>query len=161
MSSHVAAALSALRHRFVSQLVHQPKLLRVFASALRKWPEFNRAAQMAARRTAVLSVLHRQASFSNAAQAPNLVAGEFAIGMEAGERHQQDREFLQSVLSPPNQWARLSADKVGELIQTLRHSEARSFDLVNDYLVHVAWRALASAFGPAANAIIPMHEPAG
>ncbi len=115
MSSRVAAALSALRHRFVSRLVHQPKVLRVFTGALRRWPSSTapRPWRRAALRCCRYCIGKR--AFSNAAQASSLVAGEFAIGMEAGERHQQDREFLQSVLPQPNQWADLSADKVEEV----------------------------------------------
>ena len=144
-----AAHGGALGYRFVSRLVHQPRLLRMAAGVLRTWPAIARVFPIVARRNAVAAVFERQAGFSNSAHAPNLPAGEFAIGMEAGARHRDDRAFLQSILPRTEECAAVCARESDRLIQLFRGSNDRTFDLVNDYMAPVAWQPLRLALGAA------------
>ncbi|HKO69144.1 MAG TPA: hypothetical protein VJU53_15195 [Burkholderiaceae bacterium] len=123
----------------------------MIAGVLRTWPAIARVFPIVARRNAVAAVFERQASFSNAAHAPNLTAGEFAIGMEAGARHREERAFLQRVLPSQKDCADLSAQESGRLISLLINAPERTFDLINDYLVPVAWQPLRRALGSASS----------
>ena len=142
---------SALEYRLVSRLVHQPHLLRMIAGILRTWPAIARVFPIVARRNAVAAVFERQASFSNAAHAPNLTAGEFVIGMEAGARHREDRAFLERVLPSAKECAEVTAQESRRLISILMNAPARSFDLIDDYMVPVAWQPLRRALGAASS----------
>lgn len=145
-----AAPGGAVGYRLISRLVHQPRLLRMLAGVLRTWPGIARVFPIVARRNAVAAVFERQASFSNAAHAPNLTAGEFAIGMEAGARHRDDRAFLQRILPSKEECDAVCAEESDRLITLLR--ECRTFDLIDDYLVPVAWQPLRRALGAAGSA---------
>lgn len=143
----------AVNYRLISRLVHQPRLLRMMAGVLRTWPAIARVFPIVARRNAVAAVFERQASFSNAAHAPNLTAGEFAIGMDSGARHREDRAFLQRILPTREDCGAVSAEESGRLIQVFRESRDRTFDLIDDYMVPVAWQPLRRALGTGGGAI--------
>ncbi len=144
-----AAHGTAIGYRLVSRLVHQPHLLRMLAGVLRTWPAIARVFPIVARRNAVAAVFEREASFSNAAHAPNLTAGEFAIGMEAGARHREDRAFLHRVLPSQEECAEVCAKEGDRLIKLFAKIPDRTFDLVDDYMVPLAWQPLRRAFGTA------------
>lgn len=144
-----AAHGGAIGYQLVSRLVHQPRLLRMMAGILRTWPAIAHVFPIVARRNAVAAVFDRQSSFSNAAHAPNLTAGEFAIGMESGARHSGDRTFLQSILPSKEECGKACAEESDRLISRLLESRDRTFDLIDDYLVPVAWQPLRRALGTA------------
>lgn len=146
-----AAHGNAIGYQLVSRLVHQPHFLRMLAGVLRTWPGIARVFPIVARRNAVAAVFERQASFSNAAHAPNLTAGEFAIGMEAGARHCEDRAFLQRVLPSDKDCAEVAAQESRRLISLLINAPKRKFDLIDDYMVPVAWQPLRLALGAASS----------
>ena len=123
----------------------------MIAGILRTWPAIARILPIVASRNAVAAVFERQASFSNAAHAPNLTAGEFAIGMEAGARHRDDRAFLQGVLPSKKDCADVSAEESDRLINLIVKAPNRTFDLINDYMVPVAWQPLRRALGAASS----------
>lgn len=158
--SLVGRVVEAINYQVVSRVVHQPRLLRVVAGAVRRWPAITRVVPVVARRDSAVAVLRRQASFSSTAHAPNLAAGEFAIGMEAGTRHDADRKFLSSLLPSSARCGAVSAVESQRLIAELTDQTdasgrvtERSFDLVNEYLVRVAWRPLRRPLGPAVGSI--------
>jgi hypothetical protein len=138
---------SDLRYRLISRLIHHPRLLRLAAAMLRRKPSLARIARVVAGRDAVAAVFHRQESFCPA-HAPNLRAGEFVIGMAASRRQQEDRKFLEAVLPAPERFAALSAMESRRRIEAIRASGDDRFDLIDDYMVFVVWRALRLALGP-------------
>lgn len=144
---------NALMYRLVSQLVHHPRLLRMLAGVLREWPGISRVIPVVAQRNTVAAILERQSSFSNTSHAPNLMAGEFVIGMDAGARQREDRAFLQRILPSAAVCAAESAAESTRLIERFTQSPDRVFDLIDDYLVPITWKPLRLALGAAADAI--------
>ncbi len=142
-----------LRYQLVSRLVHMPGLLRLGAAILRRFPTLTRFGATAARHSAVSAVFRRPTGFSNTAHAPNLAAGEFAIGMEAGPRHAQERNFLQRVLPHANDFGCASQAESRRRLAPIKAMPDGSFDLVEDYMVWVAWSALRQSLGASAAAI--------
>ena len=133
------------------RLVHQPRLLRAAGSLLRRWPGLG-GAGWAARRSAVEEVLGRSASFTNSSHTPNLVAGDFLIGMAPGPRYDADQAIFRSVLA--RQDVRAGADKEARTRSAdLRARGAQGFDLIEDYLMWVVLRALEPAFGAASETL--------
>lgn len=147
------ALFKRLRYELISRLYHQPELLRRAASYLRRKPSLARIAGVVAGRDTVKAVFHRQWSFSTT-QAPNMLAGQFVIGMDAGTRQKSDREFLRRVIGSPDSFGVESAKKARERIRELQDSKPDSFDLIHGYLTQVVWAALVDALGsPAAQQI--------
>lgn len=142
-----------LKYQLVSRVVHMPALMRLVASLLRRYPALGRFGPIAARHSAVTAVFRRQRSFSNTAHAPNLVAGAFAIGMEDGPRHESERSFLKRVLPSPDDFGRASRQESQRRMALIRSKPGGTFDLVDDYMVWVAWSALRQALGAPAAAI--------
>jgi len=149
MRDPIKDGLKALQYDFISRLIHQPGLLRKFAALLRKRPGVARLAHIVADRDSVKSVFQRQWSFTTT-QAPNMRAGEFVIAMEAGDRQLEEREFLKSVLPTPDEFGQEAAAASRSMLAKLESRHAGTFDLVDDYMVHVAWQPLAKALTPAA-----------
>ncbi|HQR20009.1 MAG TPA: hypothetical protein PKV98_04030 [Burkholderiaceae bacterium] len=143
------ARFRRLRYALISRLYHQPELLRRVARFLRRKPSFARIARVVAGRDTVKAVFHRQWSFSTT-QAPNMLAGDFVIGMEAGTRQKADRAFLRRVIGSPDAFGAASARVSAELIGRRREAQAGSFDLIDDYMAHVVWAPLAEALGASA-----------
>ena len=142
-------------YRVVSALVHQPLLLRLAACALRQWPWLGPRLGVVARRGAVVGVFERDTAFSNTSHAPNLPAGEFVIGLESCPRQAAERVLVASLLPSESSFAAAAAQESRRRIQALREGPTRRFDLIDDYLVPVAWQALRPAFGAAAPDVSP------
>lgn len=140
------ALFKRLRYELISRLYHQPELLRRVASYLRRKPSLARIAGVVAGRDTVTAVFHRQWSFSTV-QAPNMLAGEFVIGMDAGAGQKADREFLKRVIGSKHCFGAASAAASRVRIQALLVSEPPSFDLIHDYLTDVVWAPLVEALG--------------
>ena len=142
-----------LAYGFICWLNRHPRLIRAAAAWLRAWPSWG-GARVAARRAAVEQVLSRPASFSNTSHAPNLVAGDFLIGMEPGLRYDADKVIFQSVLAS----LQVQADADLEASTRIQHLRSggrlNTFDLVEQYLVWVVLRALAPGFGAAAETVL-------
>lgn len=138
-----------LRYALISRLYHQPGLLRTVARFMQRKPSFARIARVVAGRETVKAVFHRQWSFSTT-QAPNMLAGEFVIGMDAGARQKSDRAFLQRVIGSQCALGAASALRSKELIMPRIAAKRGSFDLISDYMCHVVWAALAEALGATA-----------
>lgn len=132
-------------------LMRQPRLLRMVASVFRRWPIASRWAAVVAQREAVVAGLRRTASFSNTAHAPNLVAGEFSIGMQDGQKYRNDRRMLEAMLLPARRLGPVGAVLARQHLERLKASPSNGFDLVDDYLSPVAWRTLKRCFGRAAD----------
>ncbi len=146
-------ALSRFRRRLayqaVSAAIHQPRALRSLAAMVRNSPAMRSRLHIVAARDDVAGVFQRPLAFSNSAQRPNLVAGEFAIGMASGPRHACERALLLRQLPPPDDFALRSAAESQRLVQALRAGEARRFDRIGDYMAPIAWQAMGGAFGAA------------
>lgn len=145
--SRLARALTWAKYNGVSVLIHQPRLLRLLSRALRRHAWLSHLAKIVASRHDVVTTFQRPHSFSSTAHRPNLVAGDFAIGMESGPRHSAERKLLRSKLPAATEFAQYADDEGTKLIKTLREGPARTFDLVEEYMVPLAWQAMSRAFG--------------
>ena len=94
--------LRRIGYGVVSALVHQPALLRWAGAAIRRSPFLEGTLPIVVRGTAARRVFTRAASYSNTSHAPNLVAGEFLIGLENGPRHEAERELATRLLATPD-----------------------------------------------------------
>src|SRR6266702_407942 len=74
-------------------------VLRGIGALLRLWPSLAGRCGWAARASAVNGVLTRPQSFSNRAHAPNMVAGDYLIGMDPGPIYHADRDLLETRLA--------------------------------------------------------------
>lgn len=149
---------SGLLHAVWCFLMRQPRLLRVLAAAVRRWPSVSNTLPIVARRDAVVAAFLRSASFSNTAHAPNLVAGPFSIGMPDGPRYRAERATLEAMLLQPGELGRTSAELARERIDTLRQEAwAGRFDLVDDYLGPLVWRTMKRCYGDAGDALAMGH----
>lgn len=132
-----------------------PMLLRMLGAVVRRWPVWG-GAHVVARRSAVVHVLQRPESFSNTSHAANLVAGDFLIGMEPGQRYAADKALFRSVLATISTHADAAADKEARarIVQLRSSGRLTPFDLVEQYLMWVVLRALEPGFGAAAQMIL-------
>lgn len=149
--------MKRLCYRLVSRLVHQPGLLRGLAATLQRLPALeDRAAGwmgLATRPRSVAEIFLRDESFSNTSHAPNLVAGPFAIGLESGPRHDAERAELVAMLPAAQEFADGALASARASMGSLLASGQAGFDLVEDYMLWVAWAGLRTVFGPAAAAL--------
>ncbi len=145
-------------HASWSALLRRPRLLRAAAAIVRTWPLATRLFAVAARRDTVVDVFLRSTSFTHTAHRPNLVAGEFAIGLPDGPRHARQRTQVEALLRSTTQLGRSSAVIAGGRIKALATARAGdapgAFDLVTEYLAPVAWRAMQTCFGDAGEALV-------
>ncbi|MGS5086291.1 cytochrome P450 [Hydrogenophaga sp. A37] len=152
--SQVTGVGSGLLYRVYCWVMRQPRLLRLVAAMLRRWPLASQWAPVVARRDAVVAALLRPGSFSNVAHAPNLVAGEFSIGMEDGPRYHAERKTLEAMLRTGRRLGQFSAVLARRRIRGwTKGAEHGHFDLVDDYLAPLVWRTMKRSFGPAGNAL--------
>ncbi len=139
----------------VSAAIHQPVALRSLAALVRNSPALRSRLRMVAARDDVAGVFQRPTAFSNSAQRPNLVTGDFAIGMESGSRQACERALLMRRLPSPGDFAMRSAAESRRIVDSLRAGSARRFDLVGDYMAPVVWQAMSGAFGGALPTLAP------
>ncbi|SFM33545.1 Cytochrome P450 [Variovorax sp. OV329] len=144
-----------LRYRGVAAIIHQPDLLRLLAWVARKQPWFGRLIQAAATRADVVSTFERSLAFSSVSHRPNLIAGDFVIGMETGVRHAAERALLQAQFPPAQDFGAHAAAEARRRSDALLAGPARVFDLIDDYMVPLAWQGISGAFG----ARLPHLEP--
>jgi cytochrome P450 len=132
-------------------LMRQPRLLRVVAAVFRRWPIASRWVAVVAQRDAVVAGLLRTATFSNTSHAPNLVAGEFSIGMQDGQKYRNDRKTLEAMLLPARRLGPVGAVLARQHLERLVAAPTAGFDLVDDYLSPIVWRTMKRSFGRAGN----------
>ncbi len=150
--------MKRLLYRLTIVLYHQPDLLRWAGMVLRRWPMLAGRFRILAEPASVIAAFHRPASLTNASKRPYLPAGEFAIGMEPGPRHDVERAFLKRLLPPAEQIAGVCSDEVGQRLAWLRARLQADFDLVDDYLRPVVWRAIQLTLGPVADRFTDARE---
>jgi len=139
-------------------LMRQPRLLRVLAAGVRRWPMVAQVLPVVARRDAVVAAFRRSATFSNTAHAPNLVAGPFSIGMQEGPHYRSERATLEAMLLPPGELGRTCAELTRQRVEALRQGPSdHCFDLVGDYLGPLIWRTMKDCFGPSGDALASGH----
>ena len=152
--SQVPGLGSGLLYRVYCWVMRQPRLLRLVAAMLRRWPLASQWVPVVAQRDAVVAAFLRPGTFSNVAHAPNLVAGEFSIGMEDGPRYRAERKMLEAMLRTGAQLGTVSAELARERTGGwTKGSEHGRFDMVDDYLAPLVWRTMKRSFGTAGDAL--------
>lgn len=127
-------------------------VLRGIGALLRLWPSFGGRFGLAARASAVKGVLTRPRSFSNHAHAPNLAAGDYMIAMDPGPVYDADRALLETRLAGLNVQADADREAQHRVVE-LRQFGQKSFDLIDDYLMWIAFHAIQPVFGTAASEV--------
>lgn len=153
MSEVVADLVRRFGYRLQGHLFNRPALL----ASLAGWGQ-RQGAAIACSLREVDEVFRRESEFSSAAHAGNLVAGDFVIGMESGPAHARERATAAFPLSLAN-FGPLAAQEARQRIAQLRGQSGNGFDLVNDYLVFVAWAGLRSVFDGASLREIEGSQP--
>ncbi|HSV57978.1 MAG TPA: cytochrome P450 [Variovorax sp.] len=148
-------AMTWARYHAVSAVVHQPRLLRFIARTAQQQPWFARIGKMVASRADVVGTFDRPLAFSSTAHRPQLVAGDFMMGMESGPQHSAERALLVSHLPKPGEFERCAVQESRKRIDALLAGPVRAFDLIDDYMVPVAWQAIGGAFGAALPTLAP------
>src|SRR4051812_29289230 len=116
-------------------------VLRWLGALLRLSPSLAGRFGFAVRASAVKGVLTRPSSFSNRAHAPNLVAGDYLIAMEPGPVYDAGKALLEMRLGSLNVEA--DADQAAQdRVADIRQSGGNSFDLIDDYLMWIAFDAI-------------------
>jgi cytochrome P450 len=128
------------------------EVLRRIGWVLRLWPFIGGWFGFAARASAVKRVLMRPRSFSNRAHAPNLVSGDYLIGMDPGPVYDADRALLNARLAALKKHFD-SDSEAQRRVQSLQSLGPKSFDLIEDYLLWVVFRAIEPVFGAAASRV--------
>ena len=136
------------------QLNRHPIVWRGLGALLRHWPALSAALPFAARNRAVTGALRRTDSFLNTSHQPNLVAGDFLIGMNPDERYAFDRAMFLAMMPAREAVRERSAAEARRRIAAIRARGGASFDLVQDYLMWVVLEAALPAFGAAAEPIV-------
>jgi cytochrome P450 len=142
-----ARALRSLAYRGVSAAIHQPRLLRFIAWIAQKQPWFGHMLKAAASRADVVNAFERPLAFSSTSHRPNLIAGDFIMGMESGARHTAERRLLEAQFPAPEAFGQCATEAARTRIEALRDGPVRVFDLIDDYMVPLAWQAISGAFG--------------
>jgi hypothetical protein len=127
-------------------------VLRWLGAVFRLWPSLGGRLGLAVRASAVKGVLTRPRSFSNHAHAPNLVAGDYLIGMDPGPVYDSDRALLETRLAGLNVQADADQEAQRRVVELKKLGES-SFDLIDDYLMWVAFHAIQPVFGTAAGVV--------
>jgi hypothetical protein len=137
-----------LAYRLASGLFNQPRLLRAIAALARRDPLRAASLRLVATATGVREVLSHEASFTHGHYPSVLVGGPFLIGMPSGQAHRESRQCLMHLLPSPAELARETQTALAALLQNLTGPEraGRAFDLVEDVLAPLVWRALHRAF---------------
>ena len=125
-------------------------VLRGFGVLLRLWPSLGGRLGLAARASAVKGVLTRPRSFSNSAHAPDLVAGDYLIAMDPDPTYHSDRDLLETRLAGLTIQVDADQEAKRRIVVVTRE---RSFDLIDDYLMWIAFHAIQPVFGTAASAV--------
>ncbi|TQF28678.1 hypothetical protein [Bradyrhizobium sp. UNPA324] len=128
-------------------------VLRALGALLRRWPAIGGRFGLVARASAVKDVLMRTRSFSNTAHAANMVSGDYLIGMDPGPTYSADRDLVHARLAALD----VPADSDAEAqrrIKALRGRGAAGFDLIDEYLMWVVFRAMRPLFGAATGAVV-------
>lgn len=107
----------------------------------------------------VRDVCLRTAAFSNLALADKLVAGDFVIGMDSGPVHARERAAARDPLQLAD-FGGLAAREAQSRIAMLEGRGAAPIDIVDEYLVYVAWAGLGGIFDAAALRAIEGDGPA-
>lgn len=128
--------------------LRHPGLLRTMGALFRKWPSAAGRLHQAASADAVKGVLTRPESFSNTAHEPNMLAGDYIIAMDPGPTYAHDRALLLSRLNSLN--VQSDADNAAAARAAALDT---SFDLIDDYLIWVVFRAIKPIFGAAAGQV--------
>jgi len=127
-------------------------VLRVFGALFRRFPFVGGWFGVAARASAVRGVMTRPQSFSNSAHAPNLASGDYLIGMDPGPTYDADRALLNGRLAALN--VQVNADQEAQLrVKQLQCGNETSFDLIDDYLMWIVFRAIQPVFGTAGSRV--------
>jgi len=134
-------------------LIRSPRVLRALGALFRLWPSAGGSFGFAARASAVTGVLTRPASFSNTSHAPNLVAGDYLIAMDRGQPYDADRRMLDERLKSLAGVRAIADQEAQRLIAQLKPI----FDLIDDYLTWVVFRAISPVFGAAADQLAVGH----
>ena len=140
-----------LRFAFQCWVNRHPLIFRAIGAVLRTWPSLRPG--LAARCSAVKQVLMRPASFSNTSHAANLIGEDFLIGQDSGAGYEADKAIFGSVLASLN--AQVGGDREAQSRsdRLLAAQSPVKFDLIEDYLIWVALRALEPGFGIAAGTV--------
>lgn len=105
---------------------------------------------LAARADAVTGVLTRPRSFSNTAHAANLTSGDYLIGMDPGPAYVADRNLLDARLAALAATLPAAADQeVKRLVADLGSQGTKPFDLIENYLMWIVFRAMEPLFASA------------
>jgi len=133
-------------------LMRSPLILRWIGALLRLVPSIGGLFGMVARASAVQGILNRPKSFSNTAHAPNLVAGDYLIAMDPGPIYLADRALLGARLQALQDVQTIADQEAQWLVAELKKWIGRAdFDLIDDYLTWLAFRAISPVFGAAAD----------
>lgn len=147
MSEVVADLVRRFGYRLQGNLFNRPALL----ARLAGWGQ-RRGVAIACSIQEVQEVFRRESEFSSVAHAGNLIAGEFVIGMDSGPAQARERATAAFPLSFAD-FGRLASAEARQRIRQLAGQPGKAFDLVNDYLVFVAWAGLRRVFDDAS-----LHE---
>src|SRR5262249_33284282 len=93
----------------------------------------------------------RPKSFSNTAHEPNLVAGDYMIGMDPGRTYAADRALLEKRLESLD--VKADADGKAKACASRLRGASQPFDLIDDYMMWVAFHAIQPVFGSAAGEV--------
>ena len=129
-------------------------VLRGIGAVLRLFPYVGGWFGVAARASAVRGVMTRPQSFSNTAHAPNLASGEYLIGMDPGPTYAADKQLLDERLDALKPTLPASADQEARrLVADLKNQGTKPFDLIEDYLMWIVFRAMDPLFGSATDRV--------
>lgn len=127
-------------------------VLRGFGALLRLWPSLAGRFGFAARASAVETVLTRPRSFSNRTHAADLAVGDYLIAMDPGPSYDADRDMFDKRLAVLDVQA--DADQEAQTcLAKLAQSREKTFDLIDDYLMWIVFRAIQPVFGTAADKV--------
>ena len=140
-----------LRFAIECWAIRHPLIFRAFGAVLRTWPSLRPG--LVARCSAAKQVLTRPASFSNTSHAANLIGEDFLIGQDSDAGYDADKAIFGSVLAALNVQVGGDREALSISDRLLAAGTSVKFDLIEDYLMWVALRALEPGFGIAAGMV--------
>ncbi len=147
----LAPGLRSIAYGIFCWANRNPGALRKIGWVLRLLPFVGGWFGMAARASAVKAVLTRPNSFSNTAHAANLSAGDYMIGMDPGPTYTADKSMLNARLAQlaPTLPAAADAEAQQRGLALQQLGTNKPFDLIEDYLMWIVFRAMDPLFGAA------------
>ncbi len=142
----------SIGYAFWTWVLRHPGFVRRAGRLWQRWPGLIQKLPVLARHAELNAALKREHCFTNASHQPQLIAGDFLIGMPRSKRYACDHAMMLAMLPKPAGVKQACIDEAQRRARlcNLKLARGESFDLIDDYLMWIALSAVEPVLGGAA-----------